>query len=421
MSRAGWWLTLVLVGCGVSDSTWTEEAGGTSSGEAALAGPVQLLEAHAVIGTTRDGRWAPYRAPLQDLGYGPSLTSLARGTVRVATSRADARVFVHYESHLSNEARGPWKVVEASRVDAHRFEFATAPISLAGGFHYIPRFVHTFAVELRTPQGSAWDNNQGQDYVVSGDDDGGWAPVFAGPIAVMTGNLVVERAYWDGATLRGSVLVRNVGYGKQVKVVATTSAWKAQAEADATFVKAFSSTDFERWAFEVPAPVMDGEAVQFAASLVRPDGRVDWDNNLGRDYELRLDGVGSPWALGPVQRPGRLVFEGPDHGWAARVDVAPPSDGAFTVVYDPARLPTCRGVKYGLPAWGIVAYLKQGDRFVQQGFVQPPRQLTPGLLHTPVLFAGGDAKSVELYFFNSDVWGCRAWDSNYGQNFVLRW
>jgi hypothetical protein len=419
--RWTWLLVVALTGCGVADSAWTEAEDGAANAEAALSGPVRLVEAHAVIGTTRNGQWLPYVSPLQDLGYGPSLASLARGVVRVATASPDARVFIHTESHLSNEPRGAWKVLEASRVDAHRFEFATEPISLGGGFHYIPRFVHTFAVELRTAQGSQWDNNGGQDYVVSGDDDGGWVPVWAGPTAVLTGNLVVERAWWDGAMLRGTVVVRNVGYGKKVRVVASTSAWKGKVEAEASYVKTFSSSDLERWSFEVAAPVTDLEVVAFAASLERPDGRVEWDNNVGRDYSLRLDGVGSPWALGPVQRPGRIVFDGPANGWAARVDVAPPADGAFTLVYDPARLPQCRGVKYGLPAWGIVAYVRRGDSFVSQSFASPVRDLPAGgQLHTQVLFAG-DARSLELYFFNSDVWSCRTWDSNYGQNFVLRW
>jgi hypothetical protein len=234
----------------------------------------------------------------------------------------------------------------------------------------------------------------------------------------MRGNLVVEQAWWDGAMLRGTLVVRNVGYGKRVSVIATTTHWASQRLGVANWVKVFSGTDFERWSFEVVAPATDTELVEFAAALDAPGRATEWDNNLTRNYSLRLDGVGSPWALGVVRSPGRVVFGGPAGGWQVRVERQPPADGALTLVYDPARLPTCRGSKYGQPAWAITSYLRPGTApFTEQPFVPS----SPGqLLRTPVMYAP-DAHGFEVYFLNTDVNGCVAYDSNHGANFTLRW
>lgn len=407
-------LMTVLSGCGVSESTVGETE--QIATEASLGSGVQLVEAHPVIGTTQSGEWRPYVRPLQDLGYGVTLTSLARGLVSVDAPKSDSRVFIHFMSKASNEPDGAWKVVEARRIDTRRWEFATTPATIGAGFHYIPRFVHRFAIEHRTAQGSQWDNNGGQDYVVSGDDDGGWVPVWAGPSAVLRNNVVVEQATWDGAMLRGSVIVRNIGYGKRLNVIATTTAWATQHVGVASWVKQFSNSDLERWTFEVVAPATDTELVQFAVSLDRPDGVTEWDNNADRNYRLRLDGVDSPWALGPVRRPGRLVFEANN---TVRLERAPAADGAFTLVYDPARLPKCRGTKYGRPAWGLVAFVGTNGQFTQTNFEQEDFTYPSGHLHTKVLFASGH--DLATYFLNTDVSGCQAYDSNFGQNFVFRW
>lgn len=416
-------LGLLLAGCGASEARLVDVAEDEAAASArALGSGVRLLEAHAVIGTTRDGgRWYPHRRPLADLGYGPALTSLVRGVVAVDAPRDDSRVFVHFESRASNEARRAWQVVEARRVDARHFEFATAPYTLAGGYHYLPRFVHTFAVEHRTGDGSRWDNNDGRDYVVSGDDDGGWVPVHFGPPALLGArDLVVEQAHWDGEVLRGTVLVRNVGGEKAVRVVASTSAWATSQQGEARYVKTFSASDLERWSFELPAPATEREAVVFAVALEAPGREASWDNNLGRDYRLALDGVDSPWALGPVASPGKVVFEGPERDWQVRVVRAPPADGAFTLVYAPGRLPTCRGRKYGRPTWSITAHLRgEGGAFTPVAFLRDGGEYPEGALYAPLQFIPGP--TLEAYFFNGDAYGCHTWDSNYGQNFLVRW
>jgi hypothetical protein len=89
-----------------------------------------------------------------------------------------------------------------------------------------------------------------------------------------------------------------------------------------------------------------------------------------------------------------------------------------TVALDYAldRLPDCRGVKYGQPAWSVLAYWR----------------IDGGELSYTVLGGGGapvapelpaielDAQGeLELWFTNNDVYGCARWDSNFETNY--RW
>jgi hypothetical protein len=81
------------------------------------------------------------------------------------------------------------------------------------------------------------------------------------------------------------------------------------------------------------------------------------------------------------------------------------------IEYDAARLPECRASRYGQPAWTITASV----RFHPGGQEQSgPVQGGPLEVTVP---AG--TTQVELWFYNSDVHGCKAWDSRYGQNYWL--
>lgn len=415
-------LLWVFSACGPADVG----VGDAEDGRATTAAPLQalrLIEAHQVIGALNgEGRWTPYRAPLADLGYGATLTGMVRGLVEVPSAGPNAKVVVHFNTHASNDWQPQeWHDVEARRVDATHWEFATTPLTMGNSFHYIPRFVTTFALKLVEGGHTTWDNNDGNNFVISGDDDGGWVPVYAGPPAILAGPaLVLESAWWDGAHLRGTVVVRNTGPNKTVKVVATTNAWASRAEGVASYVKTFGQTDFERWAFDVVAPATALERVEFAAVVEGPTGS-SWDNNLGRNHSLRLDGQGSAWALGPVQSPGRIAFEGPAQGLKVSVTRAPPADGALYLVYDPQRLPQCRATKYGRPAWGLAPYVRApgSGPFEAQSLQRLEAGLENGPLLTAVFHAA--TKGLEVYVVNSDAAGCVAWDSHFGQNFVLRW
>lgn len=81
------------------------------------------------------------------------------------------------------------------------------------------------------------------------------------------------------------------------------------------------------------------------------------------------------------------------------------------VDYDPARLTRCRGRKYGMEAWSISAYWR-----INGG---PTRSLPIVMPSTPTeaTFVVEEAGELELWFSNSDAFGCIAYDSNFGENY----
>lgn len=85
------------------------------------------------------------------------------------------------------------------------------------------------------------------------------------------------------------------------------------------------------------------------------------------------------------------------------------------IEYDDARLPSCRGRKYGMPAWSILAHYrypsgKTGTIPVSVGGDAPATR--------PVIELT-EAGPMALWFEGQDIWGCREWDSRFGQNYRL--
>ena len=81
--------------------------------------------------------------------------------------------------------------------------------------------------------------------------------------------------------------------------------------------------------------------------------------------------------------------------------------GELEIDYDVSRLPTCRDRRYGGPAWSILAWYRFESG--QTGYVP----VTDG---TGTLYLEGSGE-LELWFENQGYYGCRAYDSSYGQNY----
>ncbi len=98
---------------------------------------------------------------------------------------------------------------------------------------------------------------------------------------------------------------------------------------------------------------------------------------------------------------------------SAATDNAPIfAGGRLKLVYDLQRLPQCRATKYGLPAWSTLAYAKWDD-----GAAQTVVLSSSGVALQPVLQVPETAKKLELWFLNSDYYGCKTWDSQGGANY----
>lgn len=91
------------------------------------------------------------------------------------------------------------------------------------------------------------------------------------------------------------------------------------------------------------------------------------------------------------------------------------------IAYDPARLTTCRGdLGYGTgPSWSIDAFASINGITLEQaipvaGASLANLHLPPGALPT---FTPPFAGELQIWFENSDAFGCTAWDSDYGANY----
>jgi hypothetical protein len=95
--------------------------------------------------------------------------------------------------------------------------------------------------------------------------------------------------------------------------------------------------------------------------------------------------------------------------------IAPEAD--VVVHYDLSRLSTCRATHNGHPGWSTSAFA----RFLPGGAVveaQVVRHGGGGSDPAPARFrVAAGATRMELWFRNTDVSGCEAWDSRLGQNY----
>ncbi|MCA9640341.1 MAG: hypothetical protein H6718_20320 [Polyangiaceae bacterium] len=87
--------------------------------------------------------------------------------------------------------------------------------------------------------------------------------------------------------------------------------------------------------------------------------------------------------------------------------------GRVRISYDASRTP-CTSYKYGQPAYSVLAHwrLDGGDVQTLQvaGF-----ESYPGAIDASFVLPG--AGDLELWFESSDVYGCHAWDSDFGVNY----
>jgi hypothetical protein len=95
---------------------------------------------------------------------------------------------------------------------------------------------------------------------------------------------------------------------------------------------------------------------------------------------------------------------------------------ALTIHYDSQRLTACRGTYSGLTGWDLIAnvrFLPSGetisksliDRSSPRGVPDPP-EIVPLQVHVPA-----DATQAEMWFQNTNAWGCSAFDSQFGNNY----
>jgi len=94
----------------------------------------------------------------------------------------------------------------------------------------------------------------------------------------------------------------------------------------------------------------------------------------------------------------------------------------LTIHYDPQRLTACRGTYSGLTGWDLIAnvrFFPSGETISKsfidhsnpRGVADPP-EIQPLHVNIPA-----DAMRVEVWFQNTNAWGCSAFDSQFGSNY----
>jgi hypothetical protein len=100
--------------------------------------------------------------------------------------------------------------------------------------------------------------------------------------------------------------------------------------------------------------------------------------------------------------------------------------GQLKIDYDPARLTGCRRYHGGMPAWDIWGYVRlhpngplYKENMVRHLDGTPPKQqvLDPPMPKPLEVSVPIDATQVELWFNNTDIIMCSAWDSRFGHNY----
>lgn len=87
------------------------------------------------------------------------------------------------------------------------------------------------------------------------------------------------------------------------------------------------------------------------------------------------------------------------------------------VDYDDDRMPTCRGnVSGGKPGWTVTGHYRAGAG-VSGSFTAAGRSPTGAIDSFIELPPAMGETDIEIWFENTNRWGCQAFDSNYGQNY----
>lgn len=130
-----------------------------------------------------------------------------------------------------------------------------------------------------------------------------------------------------------------------------------------------------------------------------------WDSALGRNYRFTVL---------PAQddTPASAEF-GAD--WSFNLTGQARQGNSLSIVYDAARLPSCRGRRYGMESWNILAHYRYASG--HEGYV-------------PVFLGGApvpggasldlrEAGELQVWFEAQDYYGCREWDSRFAQNYRI--
>ncbi len=253
-------LPLVIAGC-IDDA----ETGGVTQHTSATSA-VQLLHAN-VYSSAAPGELA---------------NAHLNGYVEVDTSSGDRQVDIVYTVVDS----GTWETAPASFVSVTTegrerwfFVLPDVPYDHAGGDNITFRL----AVRYTSDAGEQWDNNGGADYRLGVGPDLGRQFVLGKPAVFVKNAGTFE--YQDRCSFVGQLVLKNLGYTKNVNIVYTTDDWATTKVGAASYDDGpYFNNNSEDWSFNLTVPGAPAE-VSFAVAY-DVNGVTYWDNNFGANYQL---------------------------------------------------------------------------------------------------------------------------------------
>jgi hypothetical protein len=155
-------------------------------------------------------------------------------------------------------------------------------------------------------------------------------------------------------------------------------------------------------AFEIPW----ASDLAFYFHATDDGGCSEWDSDYGQNFHFSIAQVTTE----PIIHFASDFSTHTEGGIHAGVGI--------TIDYDFRRLSQCREVSNGIPAWGITMFSQidggavtatELDRIVDDDKFGQPVMITPPL----------GSETMSVWFENTDVYGCNAWDSDYGANYTF--
>lgn len=208
--------------------------------------------------------------------------------------------------------------------------------------------------------------------------------------------------------------------------MAPSGSWSSVTATPVTSAPDPATPGYVRYAVRIhqglPGPGWSGTSlsnarIEVVPFLALPEGGRLFDHNRNAnevanylmaspDLAIWTDPTVCAPPAGPTR--ARLVF---DSDFSERREGVLAPGGEVSVVFDPARLPTCRNWRNGNPLYDITAHLV----------------FTPGLQRrdasvrdaAATFTVPNDARGVAVWFENTGIPGCQTWDSNMGANYTF--
>lgn len=162
-----------------------------------------------------------------------------------------------------------------------------------------------------------------------------------------------------------------------------------------------------------PEPIIDLDrpgdlAVWFQNTSIW--GCSAYDSNFGTNFHFQIGEPSPP----PDPAAEATVRFGAD--FTTVVDGALRRGGRLLVDYAPERLEDCRGELNGGPGWTITGYYQLAGSEPESFYVAG--HSATGAVDPPLIELERSGE-LQLWFQNTNRWGCSAYDSSYGDNYRL--